>query len=278
MCPGNIMGPDNRIWFTERNGHVSAVNPVNSQKKRLLTIADVHEQDESGLLGMALHPGFNDTPHVFVVYTYLSGSIKEKLVRYTWSSDTLQGPVVLLDNIPGSVNHNGSRLVITPDRKIIMSTGDAQVATNAQDTLSLAGKFLRLNLDGSVPADNPNPASLIWSFGHRNPQGMVLASNGVLYSSEHGPGSDDEINIILKDRNYGWPNVTGFCNTPAETTFCNANNVVEPLKAWTPTIATAGLDYYDHAAIPEWRNCLLMTNLKEADFRVFLLNRQATVF
>ena len=94
-----------------------------------------------------------------------------------------------------------------------------------------------------------------------NAQGLFYA-NGLLYSSEHGPNTDDEINIIKKGKNYGWPFVKGFCNTPSEVTFCNDSNVVEPLISWTPTVATSGICYYDHPAIPEWEGSLLLTTLK----------------
>src|SRR5690606_34559188 len=112
-------------------------------------------------------------------------------------------------------------------------------------------------------ADNPIAGSSIWSWGHRNPQGMVYA-NGMLYSSEHGPGSDDELNIIRRGRNYGWPTVNGFCNLPGEVAFCTDSNVAEPLVAWTPTLAVCGLDYYDGAMFPGWRGSLLMTTLKDS--------------
>ena len=103
----------------------------------------------------------------------------------------------------------------------------------------------------------------LWSLGHRNPQGLVYANN-ILYSSEHGPSTDDEINIIEKGRNYGWPNVAGFCDPGTEQTFCSTNNVKEPLKVWTPTIATSGLDYYNNDLIPQWKNSLLLVALKES--------------
>jgi aldose sugar dehydrogenase len=188
------------------------------------------------LLGMVLHPDFTNQPFVYVVYNYSSGGYKEKVVRFSFTGTALNSPFTIIDNIPAASIHNGSRLVITPDLKLFITTGDAANTALSQNTSSLAGKILRLNLDGTVPADNPLPGNPVWSWGHRNPQGLVFANN-ILYSSEHGPNTDDEVNIIEKGRNYGWPNVAGFCNTTAEQTFCSANNVVEPQKAWTPTIA-----------------------------------------
>jgi hypothetical protein len=155
--------------------------------------------------------------------------------------------------------------------KLFISTGDASNQSNPQNLQVINGKILRINLDGTIPADNPLPGSPIWSWGHRNAQGMVYA-NGKLYASEHGPSTDDEVNIIQKGRNYGWPTVKGFCDAPAEITFCNDSNVVEPLIAWTPTIAVCGLDYYNHPMFPAWQQSLLMTTLAAQDLYQLKLN------
>ena len=270
-----VWGPDNFLWMTERGGRISRVNPANGEVVPLLAVPDVTPIGESGLLGMVLHPDFAITPHVFVVYNYTdAGSLKEKVVRYTYSAtaNSLTAPVVLLGNIPATTTHSGSRLLILPDRTLLMTTGDAQLLPEAQSRASLNGKILRLNLDGTVPADNPVAGSLIYTLGHRNAQGLVRLPDGRLYSSEHGPSNDDEINKIEPNRNYGWPNVEGACNTPGELAFCAANNVREPLTTWTPTIAPAGLTYYDHPAIPGWRGSLLLATLKNQQLVQLSLN------
>ena len=260
-----LWGPENHIWITERYGRVSRLNPETGEIKELIRINEVHEQSESGLLGLVLHPDFPNQPHVFLVYNYLeSSSIKERLVRYTYSKGELESPLTLLEGIAGNGNHNGSRLVIDLDQKLYMTTGDAGNTSTAQNLNSLNGKVLRLNLDGTIPDDNPIPGSYIWSWGHRNAQGLVISPSGLIYSSEHGPSSDDEVNIIEKGRNYGWPNVKGFCDQPTENPFCADSNVFEPIAAWTPTLAVAGTDFYDHASIPEWKNSILVTSLKAA--------------
>ena len=132
--------------------------------------------------------------------------------------------------------------------------------TTLRNLNSLAGKTLRMNLDGSIPADNPDPTSLVYSFGHRNSQGLCLGPDGTIYSSEHGQNANDEFNIIEANRNYGWPNVEGMCNGN-EVTFCEENNVREPLDTWSPCPAVNGIEYYDHPAIPEWNNTVLMAVL-----------------
>lgn len=265
-------GPDNWIWFTEQSGTVSRLNPANGEKKTLLTIKEVWRQRSTGLLGMALHPNMKKFPFVYVDYTTRhNGKVSTKLVRYTYAGDSLSKPLTLLE-IPGSTGHNGSRLSISPDGKLFWATGDVIDLKNAQNPHSLNGKVLRLNLDGSVPKDNPSPGSLVWTLGYRNMQGMAFGARGQLYTSEHGDANDDEVNLTLPGSNYGYPEVTGFCDTPKEKAYCTAHKVVEPLKAWTPVIAPAGIDYYASTAIPEWHNALLLGTLKEADLRVLKLN------
>lgn len=267
-----VWGPDNMIWMTERAGRISRVNPATGATTPVITIADVKSAGEGGLLGMALHPSFTANPHVFVVYNYdRSGTYMEKVVRYTYSGSILTNPTIILDNIPASNVHNGSRLVISSDLKLYITTGDAANQPSAQNLASVSGKILRLNLDGSIPSDNPIPGSPIWSFGHRNPQGLVIA-NGKLYSSEHGPDRDDEVNIILRNRNFGWPNVNGLCDESGEQSFCTANNVAQPIMRWTPTIAVSGMDYYNNNAIPQWKNSLIMATLKDATLYQLKLN------
>lgn len=258
-------GPDDHIWMTERNGRISRIVPKTGQVIPLLTISDVKATGEGGLLGMTLHPDFNTQPFVYVVYNYdKNGAYKEKVVRYTFQNSSLSSPVMLLDNINAGGIHNGARLLIsTGDApKLWISTGDAGQASNAQNTAVPNGKILRINLDGSIPADNPFPNNPVWTSGHRNPQGLVLVNN-ILYSSEHGQSTEDEVNIIEKQRNYGWPTVEGPCDQPGEMTFCTANNVKQPIwSSGNGTVATSGMDYYNNDRIPQWKNSLLLTTLK----------------
>ena len=271
-------GADNWIWMTERRGAVSRVNPDDGTLDEVLDLTNtVYESNETGLLGMVLHPDFNDTPHVFLVYNYLDGfSILERLVRYEYDGVDLVNPVILLDSIQGETNHVGSRLLILPDYTLLMTTGDAEDAPLSLDTTSLVGKTLRMNLDGSVPSDNPIPGSLVWSWGHRNAQGLFLAPNGKIYSSEHGPQTDDELNILEAGGDYGWPEVAGFCNSPTEQAYCQANTVVEPLYVWTPTSAVSDIIWYDDASIPEFENTILMTTLKNQELTQIQLDNAGT--
>lgn len=257
-----IWGPDNRLWTTERRGIVSRINPETGEKQTILTLSDCQQTGESGLLGMVLHPDFGQSPFVYLVYTYSkSGTITEKLVRYRYENKALTQPTVLLDNVAAANIHNGSRLLFLPDKTLLMSTGDAANPAFSQNRTSLNGKILRLNLDGSIPADNPFPNSYVWSLGHRNAQGLLLHPNGLVYSSEHGPNSDDEINIVRKGGNYGWPNVLGPVDG-GEQAFAQANNVTGSILHWSPTIAPSDLAWYASDRIPALKNKLLMSVLK----------------
>lgn len=257
-----LWGPDGYIWMTERTGRVSRVHP-DTRKLTVLLEVKVTNQGESGLLGMALHPDFQSEPYVYLVYNYSSGtSIRERLVRYRYYNEKLTQDKVLIDNIPGNTYHDGSRLLFGPDDKLYMTTGDAGDMPLAQDMGSLNGKILRINADGSVPSDNPVAGSYVYALGSRNAQGLDFSPSGILYSSEHGPESDDEINIIERGRNYGWPTVKGKCDKPEEEAFCSSKNVREPIYAYTPTLALAGIAYYGHDKFPAWKNSLMVTSLK----------------
>lgn len=270
-----LWGKDDFIWMTERGGKISKVNPKTGEIVFTSSIAEVVSLSEGGLLGMVQHPDFLSNGLFYVVYNYNSGgNYLEKLVQFKFANNSIQAVNTLISNIPAAGIHNGSRLWITNEAvpKIFMTTGDAAVQSSAQQTTSLSGKILRFNLDGTIPADNPIAGSPIWSLGHRNPQGLVMV-NGILYASEHGPSVEDEVNIIEKSRNYGWPTVTGPCNTTAEITFCTANNVLPPIwSSGNVTFAYCGLDYYNNTRIATWQNSLLLTALKDACLRVLTLS------
>ncbi|MGB4399742.1 MAG: PQQ-dependent sugar dehydrogenase [Daejeonella sp.] len=270
-----LWGPDNNIWITEQKGIVSRVDPKTGTKKVLLKLNDVWFYRTAGLLGMTIHPDMNNFPYVFLNYTFMKGEKPySKLVRYTWKLDTLVDPKVLMEASANN-GHSGSRLAFFRG-KLFWATGDANNNTYAQDFNSPNGKILRLNIDGTIPADNPVKGSAVWAMGFRNIQGMVFATNGKLYTSEHGDASDDEVNLIEKTRNYGWPVVQGFAVDPKELEYQSAKSTHDPMKAWTPTIAPAGLDYYFSNRIPQWKNSLLLVSLKGKSLRSLKLNKDGS--
>ncbi len=265
-------GPDDHIWLTQRNGLILRVDPQTGNTTEILDWrSNVINEDDSGfgseygMLGMAFHPDFENNQKIFVVYNY-GPPIKERLVTFTWDGTQLGNEEIILDNIDGAAFHNGSRLLITKDNKILMSTGDIKDAARSQDVDDLLGKYLRINLDGTVPDDNPIPGNYMYALGLRNSQGITYGPNDSIFISEHGEMLFDEINILQAGRNYGWANVEGSCNTSLEIDFCNANNVVEPIFEWTPCIGVSDIEYYDHPAIPEWQGKMLVSVLGGAGF------------
>jgi PQQ-dependent dehydrogenase (s-GDH family) len=238
-------GPDGQLWATERKARrVIRINPADGSRSTLLTVHEVHQSvQQDGLLGMALHPDFlRGSDEVFLAFTYddapgpaLARRLAIRKYHYSGATRTLTNPEDVITGLPTHDDHVGGRLAIGLDRKLYLTIGDqgsnfganrcnanhaqdlptaAQV--RAKDWSSYQGKILRVNFDGSIPADNPEingVRSHVYSVGHRNPLGLVVGPNGLLYESEHGPSTDDEINLIESGRNYGWPNVAGYRDT-----------------------------------------------------------------
>lgn len=172
------------------------------EQTTVTTVPGVQRSSEGGLLGIAVTP---DEKHLFC---YHSSASDNRIVRYRWDGASLSDDTVLLDGIPMAANHNGGRLTFGPDGFLYASTGDASDRSLAQDTDSPAGKILRLTMEGKAAPDNPFD-NLIWSFGHRNVQGMAFDDEGRLWASEFGDKYQDEINLIEAGGNYGWPEIEG---------------------------------------------------------------------
>lgn len=235
-------GPDGQLWITERTGkRVVRIDPADGRRKVAVAIDEVLQTlAQDGLQGLALHPNLlRGEPYAYVMYTYDAdpGSAVERRAkirryRYDAATERLGDPVDLLTGIPHGPDHGASRLVFGPDAKLYASTGDqganflayhcvpiraqelpAAADVEARNWRSYQGKILRVDLDGSIPADNPvlnGVRSHVFTYGHRNPQGMAFGPGGRLYASEHGQDTDDEVNLIEAGRNYGWPLIAGF--------------------------------------------------------------------
>lgn len=202
--------PDGRMLVAERPGRVRVIENGRLRETPLLSLTNVVATGEAGLMGLTLHPDFA-TNH-FVYLCYATGDMNDVVVRYREDGKSLVEPRTILENIPAARFHAGCRLKFGPDRKLYITTGDATDRRIAQELHSLGGKILRVNDDGSIPEDNPFARSPIWTFGHRNPQGIDWdPASGLLFETEHGPtGFDggtggDELNIIERGKNYGWP-------------------------------------------------------------------------
>jgi len=215
----------------------------------------------------------------------VSQGAREKIVCYEYDAnlDQLINEIVLVDGIDGNSTHVGCRMLVMDDLTMLITIGDAQEWMLSEDVNELTGKTLRMSIDiaggtlGDAPEDNPIPGSLVWSWGHRNAQGLTLGPNGVIYSSEHGPSNDDELNVLVSGQNFGWPNVQGYCDdlwvdygyaeslssSYSETDYCNDNNIIDAIwSSGSTTIAPSDIIWYDHPSIPEFENTLLMTVLK----------------
>lgn len=201
--------PDGDLLVTERSGQVQRIGDNGAT----YTIEGVRETSEGGLLGIALHPEFSDNKYIYLYSTTNeTGTLTNRVERYQLQDETLRDRTIILADIPASSNHDGGALAFGPDDKLYVTTGDAGNEDLAQNTSSLAGKILRINDDGTIPSDNPF-TNAVWSYGHRNPQGITWDDEQRLWSTEHGPSGvqsgKDELNLIEKGANYGWPVITG---------------------------------------------------------------------
>ncbi len=202
---------DGRIFFTERTGTVRVIDEGILLPEPVIAFgAPFISEGEGGLMGIVLDPEFRQNHYLYVMHTYSEGGRSDnRVVRLVEQDNRAILDRIILDRIPGGQIHNGGRIKIGPDRKLYITTGDAGDAGLAQDLTSTAGKILRVELDGSIPADNPFANSPVFSYGHRNPQGLAWNMDNVLYASEHGATARDEINIIRPGGNYGWPVIEG---------------------------------------------------------------------
>jgi glucose/arabinose dehydrogenase len=217
--------PSGNALVGERDsGDVHVVKRGGGRRRvgHLEAFSQVSRAGESGLLGLALHPGFATNR---LVYAYLSTSSDNRIVRMTYANGALGSPQVVLAGIPMNLHHNGGGLVFGPDGLLYASTGDGEVSSRAQSKTSLGGKTLRITPDGKVPAGNPF-GNYTWSMGHRNVEGITFDARGTLWASEFGEKETDELNMIVRGANYGWPLVEGADG---------AGGYRDPLAEWSPT-------------------------------------------
>lgn len=206
--------PDGRMLFTERPGRVNIVE-VNGgiSPAPAFTVPDVAHVGEGGLLGAALHPDFAANGFVYFYHTYrtnaMDSGLGNRVVRYRLSGRQFLDPVVIFDGLRGESIHDGGRIKFGPDGYLYVTCGDSSVTALSQDLNSPNGKIHRIRDDGAIPDDNPFPGSSVYSYGHRNPEGLAWDDQGQLWETEHGSIARDEVNLIRPGRNYGWPVITG---------------------------------------------------------------------
>ena len=253
-----VFGPDGTIYFTERGGKLWSIEE--SGAVELISNFPVSHTFEGGSLGLALDPSFEKNNYIYMYHTYVDLELHHnKVIKYTLTNGKLVDEKILIDKIPGALWHDGGRIKFGPEQKIYVTTGDAINPNFSQDVNSLAGKILRINSDGTIPADNPFVGNPVFSYGHRNPQGLDWSKDGVLVSSEHGPSGErgyahDEINIINPANNYGWPEVVGQSDD---------SQYVNPIiHSGDETWAPSGLLYYNSDVIPQLEGKFLVATLR----------------
>ena len=204
-------GPDRGILFTERPGRVRLIDTMGKLlPDPIVNIDDVLAKGEGGLLGITIHPNFPQNHFVYLYYTYANsnGQTLNRVVRAKFENNLLSDKTIIVDKIPGALFHNGGRIKFGPDGFLYITTGDSQDPSLAQNKNSLAGKILRVTDSGKPAPGNPY-GTQIYSYGHRNPQGITWDKSGRFWETEHGASTMDEINVINKGVNYGWPIITG---------------------------------------------------------------------
>jgi len=241
-----VFSPNGDIYFSERDGRIWKIESFGEAK--VIQTFPKSGSYEGGTLGLALHPNFEENQMLYVYQTNLELEFfQNKVFSFTVDGDELTDKQTVIDGIPGAPWHDGGRIAFGPDEKLYITTGDAVNPGWSQDLSSLAGKILRINPDGTIPDDNPFDSSPIFSYGHRNPQGIAWSNDGLLVSSEHGPSGEmgyghDEINVIVKGKNYGWPKVVG---DSSDDSFVNPI-----IHSGQTTWAPSGMVYFDSEKIP----------------------------
>lgn len=257
--------PDGRLFVAERAGRIRVVDASGQlEAKPWLSIANITSRFEDGLLGLTLDPDFSEQAWVYVYYaTEKNGVIVNRVSRFREDSGHGGTEQVLLDDIPSGRIHNGGRLRFGPDGMLYVATGDTFEAMRAQNLNDTGGSILRITREGQVPAENPFAGNPIWAYGLRSPHGLSFRpSDGTLFAADNGPSTEwpaqfirarDELNLIDKGANYGWPIVVG---APGMAQFA------DPLLAWAPRSVPPGdLMFYNADAMPELRGDLLLSSL-----------------
>ena len=261
------------MLVTERGGNLRVVRDGALLPEPVAGVPPVYARSQGGLFDVAPHPRFAENRLLYLTYAHgtpEANATRLARARFDGSRLTDLTPLFTVTPTKETPVHYGGRLLFLPDGTLLLTTGDGFIHREAAQRLdSLLGKVVRLNDDGSTPADNPfvgqdEALDAIWSYGHRNPQGLALdAGSGAVYLHEHGPRGGDELNVLAAGANYGWPVATHGIdyNGAVITPFKEYPGTVAPLLHWTPSIAPAGMAHYDGAAFPAWRGDLFVTSL-----------------
>ncbi|MET0693967.1 MAG: PQQ-dependent sugar dehydrogenase [Propionibacteriaceae bacterium] len=226
QAPWSVVFRDGTPLVSERDSARILELADDGTTRPIGTVEGVAPGGEAGLLGLAL----DDRDRLYVYSTAADGNrIQRFEVTGAAGALSLGQPTTLIDQLPSASNHDGGRIAFGPDKLLYATVGDAGERSRAQDLDALNGKILRMTPDGGVPADNPFPGSLVYSYGHRNPQGLTWADDGTMFAPEFGQNTWDELNIITPGANYGWPTVEGIADNEEFT---------NPVQQWEPSAAS----------------------------------------
>ena len=265
--------PGGGMLVTEKAGALRTVDEAGRVSPPLAGLPPIEEYGQGGLLDVVLHPGFARNRLVYLAYVReTAGGVATAVGRFRLRSGRLDGFETVFTAFPAgrSARHFGSRMAFGPDGKLYVTVGDRGRRPDAQDLSRHSGSVLRLEDDGAAPADNPfvdRPGARpeIWSWGHRNPQGLAFdRRSGRLWSHEHGPRGGDEVNVVERGVNYGWPVITygrNYIGTRI-TDETARPGMAQPRTYWTPSIAPSGLAFYDGDRFPGWRGSLFVGALR----------------
>lgn len=270
---GMVWLPDGSMLITEKEG--TLIHYKDNQKIQIGNVPQVYNRGQGGLLDIELHPDYEQNGWIYITYSSEEGSDRggnTALIRAKLENNQLTNIEKLYKGATNTTRgqHFGSRIEFDNDGYLYFSIGDrGNRDVNPQDITRDGGKIYRLHADGSIPQDNPfinetGAKKAIFSYGHRNPQGMAIHSDGTIWIHEHGPRGGDEINPIKKGANYGWPVITygiNYSGTPI-TNITEKEGMEQPLYYWTPSIAPSGMDFITSDIYPEWKGDLLVGSLK----------------
>ncbi|MEM1127459.1 MAG: PQQ-dependent sugar dehydrogenase [Bacteroidota bacterium] len=277
--------PDGRLLVAERGGTLRSIGTDGTVSDPIGGVPAVYAEGQGGLMEVKLHPNYDENGWIYLGFSDVRENEAGERVSLTAVSrarldgtslvdleSIYQGP---LEFYTPSQFHFGTRIVFDEDGFLYFTIGDRGQRTLAQNLDVPYGKVHRLHDDGRVPADNPfvdqaDALDTIWSYGHRNPQGMdIHPATGGLFETEHGPKGGDELNLVERGLNYGWPVITygiNYNGTPI-TDQTEQDGMEQPVVYWTPSIAVCGIEFYTGTAFPEWENDLFVTSLMFAEVR-----------
>ena len=276
--------PEGDYLVAMRSGEVRRISADGEVSPALEGLPASYVLSQGGYFDITLDPNFADNQRIYLSFAY--GTPEQngtRIVSGRLNGDRVENvtPIFTVAPLKDTAVHYGGKMLFLPDGTLAMTTGDGfEYREAAQDTFNLMGKIIRINSDGSIPADNPYASNglgnaAVWSYGHRNPQGLVLdKTTGRLYSHEHGAKGGDELNLIKPDTNYGWPAVTKGVNYSGAyvSPLRSAPGVEEPLTFWDPSIGASGLAIYEGDAFPDWQGKLFVGALVDEEVRMLTLS------